>query len=93
MIRYSVVRIKESRVAAVLVEKKDLLGPRACTLIKHLEGRIELPVMLVARDEATWAGARVRADFEAEPFLYQMLNTRDLDWLELEAVADLEQAA
>ena len=93
MIRYSVVRINENRVVAVLVEKRDLLEPRASVLIRHFEGRLEHPVMLVARDESTWAGARVRADFEAEPYLYHLLNTRDIDWLEVDAAVGLEQAA
>lgn len=40
--------------------------------------------MLVARDETTWAGARVYAHFEAEPYLYGLLQARDIDWCELQ---------
>lgn len=41
------------------------------------------PVMLVARDETDWAGARVFAHFEAEPYLYALLQAREVDWCEL----------
>jgi|GEM_PF-5184213 len=39
--------------------------------------------MLVARDETDWTGARVYAQFEAEPFYYTLLQARDIDWCEL----------
>lgn len=40
--------------------------------------------MLVARDETNWAGARIYAHFEAEPFLYALLQARDIGWCELQ---------
>jgi hypothetical protein len=48
--------------------------------------------MLVARDEALWTGARVHADFEAEPYLYALLETRDVEWAELGLACDAEAA-
>jgi hypothetical protein len=48
-----------------------------------MEELLPCPVMLVARDETNWAGARVYAHFEAEPFLYALLQGRDIDWCEL----------
>jgi len=47
--------------------------------------------MLVARDEAVWAGARVHANFEAEPYLYALLEAREIEWAELGLI--LEEAA
>lgn len=39
--------------------------------------------MLVARDETNWAGAKAYAHFEAEPYLYALLQVREIDWCEL----------
>lgn len=83
MIRYSFVRLGEKRAAAVLVERRDLLAPQSNSLIHQLEELLPCPVMLVARDETNWAGARIHAHFEAEPFLYALLQARDVDWCEL----------
>lgn len=84
MIRYSFVRVGENRAAAVLVERRDLIAPQSNSLICQLEELLPCPVMLVARDETNWAGARVYAQFEAEPFFYALLQARDIDWSELQ---------
>lgn len=83
MIRYSFVRLGERKAAAVLVERRDLIAPQSNSLILQIEELLPCPVMLVARDETNWAGARVYAHFEAEPFLYALLQARDIDWCEL----------
>jgi hypothetical protein len=48
--------------------------------------------MLVVPDDALWAGARAHADFEAEPYLYALLEARDLEWAELSLALDGEAA-
>lgn len=83
MIWYSIVRVGESRAAAVLVERKDLLLPHSEVLIRRIEDVLQCQAMLVARDETDWTGARVYAQFEAEPFYYTLLQARDIDWCEL----------
>ena len=80
---YSVQRLCEQRTAVVLVERRDLAEPRATCLIQHLQDELSAPVMLVARDSEAWIGARARADFDPEPFLYALLGLRDIDWAPL----------
>lgn len=92
MIRYSVIRIGDKRVVAALVNKSDLAEPKATQLIGRLEARFPHPVMLVARDDASWTGIKVRANFEAEPAAYAMLAQRDHDWGELESTLEWEAA-
>lgn len=92
MIRYSVVRSGENRVVAVLVERRDLIAPRRDQLIRRVADELSLPVMLVVPDDALWAGARAHADFEAEPYLYALLEARDLEWAELSLALDGEAA-
>ncbi|GEM_PF-5892307 len=48
--------------------------------------------MLVALDETLWSGARVHAHFEAEPYLYALIEERDVDWRELAVCLDTETA-
>lgn len=83
MIRYSVVRVRDERIAAVLVSRKDLVDPRASFLIDDLEVSLSLPVMLVSRDETTWTGARARARFSTEAPLYSLLSNSEVDWREV----------
>lgn len=83
MIWYSIVRVGESKAAAVLVERKDLLHPQSEILIHQIEALLQCRVMLIARDETDWTGARVHALFEADPFYYTLLQSRDIDWCEL----------
>lgn len=80
MIQYSIVRIKETRVAAVLVERKDLSGPGADSLLRRLECQLSHPVMLVCPDATALAGARAYAEFDPMPYLYELLRARDVDW-------------
>lgn len=68
---------------AVLVERRDLIAPQSNALISRLEQLLPPPVMLVARDESNWAGAKVYAHFEAEPYLYALLQAREIEWCEL----------
>lgn len=83
MIQYSIVRIKEARVAAVLVQKKDLGGSEADSLIQRLENQLCLPVMLVSPDSMALAGARAYAEFDPMPYLYELLAMGDVDWAPL----------
>jgi hypothetical protein len=83
VIQYSIVRVRETRVAAVLVERKHLSGSSASPLIQLLENELSLPVMLVAQDEAALAGARAYAEFDPMPYLYELLGTSDIDWMTL----------
>lgn len=69
--------------AAALVRKRDLVTPQSTSLIRRLEDILPCPVMLVARDDTSWTGARVYADFEAEPYFYALLQLREVEWCEL----------
>ena len=91
VIWYSMVRSGEIRVAAVLVERSDFNAARAGQLIQRIEEQLSVPVMLVARDETVWAGAKVHANFEAEPYLYALIEAREVEWAELGLM--LEDAA
>lgn len=66
--------------AVVLVGCRELAEPHASALIHQLRDDLGLPVMLVARDNEAWVGARARADFDPEPYLYALLGMRDIDW-------------
>jgi hypothetical protein len=90
---YSIQRLCEERLAVVLVEKRELAEPRATTLIQQLQAELAIPVMLVARDNETWTGARARAEFDPRPHLYALLGMRDIDWAPLpRACCQLEEA-
>jgi hypothetical protein len=77
---YSIQRLCEERLAVVLVDRRELAEPRATSLIRQLQVTLTLPVMLVARDNEIWTGARARADFDSKPHLYALLSLRDIDW-------------
>lgn len=77
---YSIQRLCEQRLAVVLVEKRELTGLRSSNLISRLQQELRLPVLLVARDNEAWIGARARAEFDPEPYLYALLGMRDLEW-------------
>lgn len=70
----------------MLVDKRDLISSRSSPLLIQLEELLSCPVMLVARDETDWAGAKVFAHFEAEPFFYALLQAREIDWAEIRQV-------
>lgn len=80
---YSIQRLCEQRLAVVLVERRELAEPRASGLIQRLKRKLAAPVMLVARDNEVWLGARARAEFDSEPFLYALMAVRDIDWTPL----------
>lgn len=78
--QYTVLRLYEKRLAVVLVEKRDLVEPRASNLIHQLQCDLLLPVILVSRDCEEWTGVRARAEFDSTPYLYALLGVRDIDW-------------
>lgn len=80
---YSVQRLCEERLAVVLVERRELAEPGASSLIQRLQAELRLPVMLVARDNELWTGARAKAEFDPKPHLYALLGIRDIDWTPL----------
>lgn len=80
---YSVQRLCEKQLAVVLVERREMAEPRASALIRKLQGEFAQPVILVARDTEAWMGARARAEFDPEPYLYALLAARDIDWTPL----------
>lgn len=75
--------------AVVLVEKRQLGSRQAAHLIADLQLKFQLPVMLVARDDTAWNNAKAKAEFDAVPYLFQLLAAGDIDWSEIE-VAELE---
>lgn len=80
---YSIQRLCEERLAVVLVKCRELAEPRASALIHQLQEDLALPVMLVARDDEAWTGARAHADFDPKPYFYALLGMRDIDWIPL----------
>lgn len=77
---YSVLRLRDVRMAVVLVENGQLHND---VLIAQLQTHLSLPVMLVAKDDMTLKGMRARAQFDAEPYLFALLALDDLEWSEL----------
>jgi len=80
--QHAVLRLRGLRMAAVLVERSQLYNH---VLLAQLQNRLALPVMLVAQDGASWTGAKAKAQFDAEPYLYELLSNDDIDWSELPA--------
>jgi hypothetical protein len=80
---YSVQRLCEKRLAFILVEKRDLVEPRASSLINQLQNDLTLPVILVSNDCETWTGFSARAEFNPDPYVYALLGARDIDWTPL----------
>lgn len=90
---YSIQRLCEERLAVVLVDRRELAEPRATSLLQRLQAALAVPVMLVARDNEVWTGARARADFDPKPHLYALLGMRDIDWTPLpHACGQVEEA-
>lgn len=86
---YTVQRLRGKRMAIVLVERRQLAWDLASPLIKHFQDALHLPVMLVARDDTSWQNARAIAEFDAVPFLLELLALYDVDWNE-EVIAGSE---
>lgn len=81
--QYTVARLRDVRMVAVLVEKGYLDSASADSFIAELQQRFALPAMLVARDDAAIAGVRARAQFDASPYLFSLLSIEDVDWVDL----------
>lgn len=84
---YSVLRLRDVRMAVVLVEGWQLQDH---SLIPQLQQQLALPVMLVAKNNATLKGAEARAQFDAEPYLFSLLALDDVEWCELPAQKETE---
>lgn len=85
--QHAVLRLRGVRMAAVLVERSQLHNQ---VLLARLQNRLELPVMLVVQDGTSWTGAKAKAQFDAEPYLYELLSNDDIDWSELPAEIENE---
>lgn len=84
---YSVLRLRDVRMAVVLVEGGQLQDD---ALISQLQIQLAMPVMLVARDEASAKGAKARAQFNAEPYLFALLALDEIEWSELPGQVEQE---
>lgn len=77
---YTIQRLRGKRIAVVLVERRQLSWDLAAPLIKHFQSALRLPVMLVARDDTSWNNAKAIAEFDAVPYLLDLLALYDVDW-------------
>lgn len=84
---YSVLRLRDVRIAVVLVEIGQVNNDH---LLGQLQTQFALPVMLVARDEGGWKGVKAKAQFNASPYLGALLALDDVEWLPLPAPAEPE---
>jgi hypothetical protein len=87
---YTITKLRGVRMAVFLVERNQLSGVQARLLLSRMQARFALPAMLVARDNGNWKGAQARADFDATEYLHALLAIEDLDWAELEPIAEPE---
>jgi len=85
--QYADVRLRGVRTAVVLVGAGSLHDE---ALIVRLQRRLALPVMLVTQDETSIQGMRAYAQFDAVPYLFALLASEDVEWLELEAEVEQE---
>jgi len=79
---HSIQRLRGVRMAVVLVERRQLVWDVAGPLIADLQPRFQLPVMLVARDDTAWNNARAVAEFDAVPYLLELLALGEIEWTE-----------
>lgn len=84
---YSVLRLRDVRMAVVLVQVGQLRDDR---MLAQLQARFALPVMLVARDDGGWRGVKAWAQFEPAPYLACLLALEDIEWMELLEPAEPE---
>lgn len=84
---YTIQRLRGKRMAVVLVERRQLGWDMAVPLIKHFQAAFRLPVMLVARDDTSWNNAKAIAEFDAVPYLLDLLALYEVDWNE-EVICD-----
>jgi hypothetical protein len=79
---HSIQRLRGVRMAVVLVERRQLMWDVAGPLVAELQMKFQLPVMLVARDDTAWNNARAAAEFDAVPYLLELLSLGDIEWSE-----------
>jgi len=79
---HSIQRLRGARMAVVLVEPRQLGWNMAGPLIEELQVKFRLPVMLVARDDTAWNNARAAAQFDAVPYLLELLTIGEIEWTE-----------
>ena len=77
---HSIQRLRGIRMAVVLVERRQLAWDIAGSLIADLQTRFHLPVMLVASDDTAWNNARAAAEFDAVPYLLELLALGEIEW-------------
>lgn len=82
--RYSIQRLCNVRLAVVLVERRQLARDHSDRLIAELQLQFQYPVMLVAANEGEWLNAKAVAQFDATPYLFDLLALRDdIEWFEV----------
>lgn len=88
---HTIVRLRGVRMAVVLVERRQLISSEALPLICSLQILFQLPVMLVANDETAWNNARAVAEFDAMPYLFELLPTIDeLEWADVPMPVEID---
>lgn len=86
---HSVTRLRGMRMAVVVVERRQLAWSQAEPLISDLQAQLQVPVMLVARDDAHWSSAKSAAQFDSMPYLFELLARRDeMEWSDLPEVSE-----
>jgi hypothetical protein len=84
---YSVVRLRGERTIVVLVERWQLGGRHAPSLVEQIQDQFDLPTMLVARDDASWRTARAYANFDAERPLFELIAAAEhIEWDEMPVI-------
>jgi hypothetical protein len=84
---YSVLRLRGERMVVALVDRWQLGGRHAPSLVEQLQSQFQLPAMLVAPDDSTWRTARAYAEFDSERPLFELLSTcADIEWNEMSAM-------
>jgi hypothetical protein len=81
---HSIQRLRGVRMAVILVDRRQLVWGLAGPLITDLQMKFQFPVMLVARDDTAWNNARAAAEFDAVPYLLELLALGDIEWSEIE---------
>ena len=85
--QHAVLRLRDVRMAVVLVGNGQLYDD---SLLGQLQRQLALPVMLVARDDTAWNGAKARAQFDAAPYLFALQALGEIEWVELPEVEEPE---
>lgn len=85
--QYADVRLRGVRMAVVMVGKSQVHDDE---LIIRLQQQLTQPVMLVARDETAVKGMRAHAQFDPAPYLFALLATDNVEWVEVPAMVEPE---